>query len=215
MEKESRNGSTFDGINLCQLFKKLGFEMDVKPNLTVQQMKDAVEAVKSLCNDVDGFLLCVISVGGCGQIRGVDGEKISIDELTANFVNCPALKGKPKIFIIETCQEGNEKCPNVEPQSSGVDELEGAVKDVHISKPEPSNMIEVRCTIKGYTTARSKCGSWFVRTLIKSIIENAHQDDVVTLMKAVKHKWSNDGDMNMEITVSPDEQSSIYFHPQA
>ena len=81
-------------------------------SFVLQQMKDAVEAEKSLCNDVDGFLLCVISVGGCGQIRGVDGEKISIDELTANFVNCPSLKGKPKIVIIETCQEGNEKCPN-------------------------------------------------------------------------------------------------------
>ena len=55
----------------------------------------------------NAFMLCILSHGGDGFILGVDGEKITIDEIVSKFDgdNCPALSGKPKVFIIQACRK--------------------------------------------------------------------------------------------------------------
>ena len=75
----------------------------------MQGIKEAMQSVRDRCHDhIDGFVLCVMSMGECGRIRGIDDKTISVDELRRYFDddNCPSLKGKPRVFIIETCQDG-------------------------------------------------------------------------------------------------------------
>jgi len=54
----------------------------------------------------NAFFLCLLSHGAKGQIFGNDGKTIEIDMITTMFdgKNCPALNGKPKVFIIQACQ---------------------------------------------------------------------------------------------------------------
>lgn len=212
-ENDSRDGAMWDLINFCEVLKQQGFTVHSQNDLTLQAMKDAMKSESTQCNDFDGLLLCIMGKGDCGRICGTDGLTISIDELKTIFddANCPALKGKPRIFITETCEDG-DKCPD-QPQSPDVDDIATAIKDVHISSPQMDNTIEMQCTVKGYKTGRSEqYGSWFIRTLVKSINADSHQDDVVTLMKQVKHIWMNRNDKNMKITLSPSEPTNIYFH---
>ena len=56
----------------------------------------------------NAFILCVLSHGGDRYICGVDGERIDIDTIKSKFDgnNCPALSGKPKVFIVQACQGG-------------------------------------------------------------------------------------------------------------
>ena len=77
----------------------------------LQQMKDALKAESKQCGDCDGFVLCIMGMGGCGRVCGTDGKPMSVDELKTYFddTNCPALKGKPKVIITETCR--GDECP--------------------------------------------------------------------------------------------------------
>ena len=68
-----------------------------------------MHSVRASCHDhIDGFVLCIMTTGECERIRDIDGKTISLDELRRYFNddNCPTLKGKPRIFIVETCQDG-------------------------------------------------------------------------------------------------------------
>merc|ERR1712000_586103 len=57
-------------------------------------------------------LMCIIllSHGNEDFIQGVDGEGIHIRDIvqTFNSKNCPAMKGKPKLFITNACRGYNE-----------------------------------------------------------------------------------------------------------
>ena len=72
-------------------------------------MNDVLEEEKNRQEkSANAFILCVLSHGVNGFIFGVDGERIAIDTITSKFDgnNCPALSGKPKVFIIQACQGG-------------------------------------------------------------------------------------------------------------
>lgn len=57
--------------------------------------------------DADALIVTVLSHGGKGAVYGTDGREISITDMATIFYsgNCPSLKGKPKIFLIEACQD--------------------------------------------------------------------------------------------------------------
>lgn len=44
--------------------------------------------------------------GGYTEISGVDGQGLSTEDVVSEFSieNCPAMKGKPKIFIFQCCR---------------------------------------------------------------------------------------------------------------
>jgi len=52
------------------------------------------------------FVMFVLSHGEDGHFYALNGAKISIEKVIANFdgSNCPALLGKPKLFFIQACQ---------------------------------------------------------------------------------------------------------------
>lgn len=55
----------------------------------------------------DSFILALFSHGAQGQVFGIDFKPVPIEEtIKAAFDGkmCPALAGKPKLFIIQACQ---------------------------------------------------------------------------------------------------------------
>ena len=64
--------------------------------------------------DFGAFFFILMSHGGNRDcILGVQGRKTSVENLMVEFQarNCPSLKGKPKVFIIQTCR-GFRECIN-------------------------------------------------------------------------------------------------------
>lgn len=59
--------------------------------------------------DHDALVVVVMSHGNKGAIEGTDDKDVPIDKLTeaVDASNCSALGGKPKWFIIQACQGGN------------------------------------------------------------------------------------------------------------
>jgi len=65
------------------------------------------------------FLLVIRGYGSKDGIYGIDDEVISLDAITSLFSQnkCPSLKGKPKVFLIETVHKG-DKVSGSDPSSS-------------------------------------------------------------------------------------------------
>jgi len=67
------------------------------------------ERLRKTHKDADAFVLILLSHGTHGYVYAKDGTKLSIeDDIVAKFdgTNCPNLRGKPKLFIIQACQGG-------------------------------------------------------------------------------------------------------------
>lgn len=49
-----------------------------------------------------------MSHGEEGYLTTKEGEKVLLDDIFALFnnVNCPSLAGKPKLFFIQSCRDG-------------------------------------------------------------------------------------------------------------
>jgi hypothetical protein len=110
-----RHGSTLDAQRLENVFKKLHFHVELQRNLTRDQMIEAIEDAKKYPyhKTADAFVLIILSHGGeGGKIYGVDapnadnGYLIVNRDITVNFNDrhLPNLRGKPKMFFLNTCR---------------------------------------------------------------------------------------------------------------
>ena len=66
-----------------------------------------MEAEDEMHKSADSFVLVILSHGATGSVYAIDGQSIDIeDEITEYFNdrNCPSLKGKPRLFLIQACQ---------------------------------------------------------------------------------------------------------------
>ncbi|WAR22361.1 CASP3-like protein [Mya arenaria] len=105
---EPRYGSNVDESTFCHRLKNtLGFYVERYHDIRCTEMLDAFARFASRKDHatIDVFLAVVFSHGSDGRICGTDGE-IHLSKLFAMFneQNCPGLKGKPKVFIIQACR---------------------------------------------------------------------------------------------------------------
>ena len=112
----NRAGAEEDERNLKKLFKDLFFRVIVKRDLTKHQMENvAADYGAKDHSTFDAFVMIVMSHGGDRDcIQGVNGRETSVKNLMVEFQEpkCPSLKGKPKVFIIQTCRGSLEKVFN-------------------------------------------------------------------------------------------------------
>ncbi|CAG5135344.1 unnamed protein product [Candidula unifasciata] len=133
----SRPGSSYDEVSLYRTFKKLGFRVLVKRNLTARQMVEVLKLVKDEYDhaNADCFVCCILTHGDetisreanekRGLMRqdllfGVDGEAIPTRTVVSFFNDkyCPKLKGKPRLFFLQACR-GSKYDHGIDIQVSG------------------------------------------------------------------------------------------------
>jgi len=136
-----RLGAEEDERSLKQIFYDLFFTVIVERDLTKHQMENVAEKYGSqtdhgTCN---AFAMIVMSHGGDGDcILGVDGRDTSVKNLMVEFQEqkCPSLKGKPKVFIIQTCRGSLEEVSTKQRSPAG-DVFSQAVAMASTEEDEP------------------------------------------------------------------------------
>lgn len=73
----------------------------------LKEIKEFITEESTQTEHGDCFILFALSHGRKGQVFGMDGEPLDIDnDIIRPFEECMALKGKPKIFFFQACQGG-------------------------------------------------------------------------------------------------------------
>lgn len=112
-------GINNDASQLRRTFARFGYDVLLYNNLKSYQMMNNLkpdQLASQLENQTDlsnyaSLVICILSHGDKGVVYGVDCLPVPINHLRDMFSSgrsdCPAMAGKPKIFIIFACQ-GNK-----------------------------------------------------------------------------------------------------------
>ncbi|XP_055958391.1 caspase-3 [Patella vulgata] len=172
----TRQGSDIDVAAIQVLFKQLNFTVDVRSDLTAQEMRETlVEYSQMNHTQYDCFICIIASHGDDGGIVCTDRHTIPHDEVYEYFdhEHCPTLKNKPKIFLIQACFGGKEE------RSSERDSL-------NTQRNHEGDFFASVCTMPDYQSLRDPVyGSWFLFTWIYVIEKFSHKNHLIDLSTKV------------------------------
>ncbi|XP_010830581.1 PREDICTED: caspase-1-like [Bison bison bison] len=208
-----RDGADVDTRNMKVLLEGLGYKVDVKENLTASEMILELKAfaAHSEHRTSDSTFLVFMSHG----IRaGICGKKYSeevpdilkVDDIfhVLNTGNCPALKDKPKVIIIQACRGEKQgmvwvndsvaasgNCSLVAPEDFESD----AIKKAHIEK---DFIAFCSSTPDNVSWRHPIFGSLFIIKLIETFQEYAWSCDLEEIFRKVRFSFElPDGKVQM------------------
>ncbi|XP_061180680.1 caspase-3-like [Saccostrea echinata] len=162
----NRPGSEKDLERIKISFRKLDLKVLVFEDLKHCDMIAKLENIsKKYHFQYDLFMCCIMSHGDLFEVFGVDGKSVEIRTLTDMFgpKQCPSLREKPKVFIIQACQG-----PNF--QHGSVIQVDRArrlnIATMREMIPESADFLLGVSTIPGYLSLRNTSkGSWYIQSL--------------------------------------------------
>ena len=194
-----RTSSNKDAERLEEVLKGLRYQVIIRENL---RAVDMIEVLHEVAADIvlpkhDGFICCILSHGNPEGILGVDGKTVTVTELAKiiNAKECPALHGKPKIFL-SVASRGSEMPESIVPDSSNMpwplNEGEEMVADgLTKALPPEADFIFGFSTAEGNIAARGiYSGSQYIKALCKFIPKYASRLSLYELLLLVNHDIS-------------------------
>lgn len=107
-------GAKMDSINLEETFRKLGYQVYLHEDLTAEETMKEVETIRndSSLESTQAVFFFFLSHGtNSEEFLAADGKNLNLGNLRKEFTSdrCPALAGKPKIFMTNYCRGKNEE----------------------------------------------------------------------------------------------------------
>ncbi|XP_048196841.1 caspase-14-like [Perognathus longimembris pacificus] len=171
---EAREGSEADLDALEHMFHQLRFENTTKTNPTGQQFLDEMKTFQETLDSWEEPVSCAFVVlmahGDEGLLKGVDEEMVKLDDLfeALNNKNCEALRGKPKVFIMQACRGEHRDLG----ETIGGDQVVMIKQDHPQTIPTYTDTLHVYATMEGYIAYRhDQEGSCFIQTLVEVFTE--------------------------------------------
>ncbi|XP_014664473.1 PREDICTED: cell death protein 3-like isoform X3 [Priapulus caudatus] len=199
-----RRGTDIDSRNARLLFEGLGFEvLPEKKDLTVAQMREELEFFAARHDHRDCAVIVVLSHGtwrNGDEIHGVDGRPAGGPTLNFNKLlrmfgreQAPALKDKPKLFIIQACRGEDIDFGSPQTKSDVSDGYsppwEKQMSEMEPRDPNMGDHIVFRSTMPGFLSWRNpERGSWFIQSLVQVFMKNACTDNINDLMTKVNQE---------------------------
>lgn len=210
-KKETRCGSDKDLELMQKILTQLHFDVVVYTDLTSDAIIAALQVQNKGLEGSDCFIMVVLSHGNNQGVLGTDGQAVTSQQFAEPFNphNCPALKGKPKIFFFQACRiegSGSASAPN----PNKVKRVTGTDNNLHY--------LFGHSTVIGNQSCRDEqTGSWYIQALAWLLKYEAHRldiQDILTKINALVSTVKSDGLTNWtvpEIRGSPTRK--LYFFP--
>ena len=210
-----RTGSDDDAKNLANLFDDFGFRSRIHCNLTgVEMLRLLTDTAEKDFSRYDCFVCVILSHGSKDGIYGTDDKVINIEAITSLFRRdeCPALEGKPKIFLIQACR-GNQR-DRIPVESDG----DPAQLFSNPSLPADADFLICFSSAPGHQSYRQpSVGSWFISALFEVFMEYAEKEHIMDMMIRVNNQvagyFSRDGLKQMPCLVSM-LTKRVFFEPR-
>ncbi|XP_004688734.1 PREDICTED: caspase-14 [Condylura cristata] len=188
---KAREGSEADLDALERMFQLLEFECTMKTNPTAQQFQEELEKFQEAIDAREDFVSCAFVVlmahGLEGYLKGEDEQMVELENLfeVLNNKNCEALRGKPKVYIIQACR-GEQRDPG---ETIGGDDIVMITKDSPHTIPTYTDALHIYSTMEGHIAYRhDKEGSCFIQTLVDVLTEK--KGPILELMTEVTRRMA-------------------------
>ncbi|XP_012883824.1 PREDICTED: caspase-14 [Dipodomys ordii] len=165
---EEREGSKADLDALERMFRQLRFENTTKENPTgrqfLEEMKAFQETLDGWAEPVSCAFVVLMAHGDEGLLKGVDEEMVELDNLfeALNNKNCAALRGKPKLFMVQACRGEHRDLG----EAIGGDQVAVIEQEHPQTIPTYTDTVHVYATMEGHIAYRhDKDGSSFIQTV--------------------------------------------------
>lgn len=211
-----REGAEKDSDNLRELLVQLGFEVMIRHNVRKKDLTDPETGIIKRFLDqfkeknVDACIVAIMSHGKDGDfVRTSDPENSRkpqenywhlhrdiVDKFNNRY--CYALRGKPKVFIVQACKgEINDRgvrrtrTDGKNLSSYEVVKMETDDNNCMFQPPDDSteneDMIIGFSTVPGYVSNRDiEFGTWYIRIVCQVFMEKAWNSDILELLNEVK-----------------------------
>lgn len=193
-----REGTEKDGERLEEVFTAFGFEVKEHKDVNYYELMTLLgEYRKQISRNHSCFVLIILSHGSENSIYTTDFVEVKMDTIEMKFQGdeCPNLIGKPKIFIIQSCQGDQwqvaklKKIYNIETDSPNVGcdiPLEPETSPIEFIGPQKGDSIIAWSTVQGYASFRDKInGSWYIEELCKQLWQNGEDKDLEEILRLV------------------------------
>nr|WGL47436.1 caspase-3 [Rachycentron canadum] len=176
-----RNGTDVDAANVMKEFSKLGYNVKIYNDQTVDQIKQVLTSASKADHSHSASFACVLlSHGDEGLFFGTDNS-VELKYLTSLFRGdrCKSLVGKPKLFFIQACR-GTDLDSGIE-----TDYPEDSTTKI----PVEADFLYAFSTAPGYYSWRNTMtGSWFIQSLCDMISKYGKELELQHILTRVNHK---------------------------
>ncbi|XP_019842958.2 uncharacterized protein [Bos indicus] len=109
---QGRLGAQHDVEALGGLCQALGFETTLRTDPTAQTFQEEMAQFRKRLDAHRGPVSCALVAlmahgGPQGQLLGADGQERQLEVLVQELSHCGALRGRPKIFLLQACRGGH------------------------------------------------------------------------------------------------------------
>ncbi|KAM4888632.1 caspase-14 [Thomomys bottae] len=165
---EERDGSGVDMEAVKHMFHQLRFKNKMIKNPTSQQFLDEMKTFQETLDEWPEPVSCAFVVlmahGDAGLLKGVDEEMVKLDDIfeALNNRNCKALRGRPKVFIVQACRGEHRD----QGEAIGGDQMVMMEEEPPETIPTFTDAVHVYATMEGYIAYRhDQEGSCFIQIL--------------------------------------------------
>ncbi|KAJ8966557.1 hypothetical protein NQ314_003452 [Rhamnusium bicolor] len=208
-----RHGTDVDARKLSNCLEALGFDVLVFKDLKLAEIIYHVnQAVIMDHTNYNCFLLIVLSHGDQVLLYARDEpynpDEILWDQFTAD--KCPTLAGKPKLFLLQSCQ-GLNTDPGIKLVQRPVrTETDGQFLSYRI--PIYADFLIIYATFKGHYAFRNRgAGSYFITVLCEELEKLAYKENLLTILTIVNRRVAVEFESNHKDPDKNDKKQIPYF----
>ncbi|XP_076086265.1 caspase-9-like [Mytilus galloprovincialis] len=214
-----RPGAQQDRDKLKAMFEDFGFQVDVKEDQTAREVENLLSEF-SLLQDlhrVDSLIVVLMSHGNDEVILGTDCRRLNVISLIKKFNAdyCPAMMGKPKMFIVNACRGDDVDCnPILGSTQPCFDKTETDSGPTSLDRKQPANsdLLIAYSTFPGYVSFRDEEeGSWFIQCLEEVFRESASEEHVMDMLTQVNDKVASKSESMMGYNQTPAPSTTLRY----
>ncbi|XP_017086758.1 caspase-8 isoform X2 [Drosophila eugracilis] len=208
-----RDGTDVDKARLNKVFSSMGYSVESHDNVN---HLDIVQLMRSACDRSllrDSLVVCILSHGFEEAVYGADSIALRITDLENVLCSYETLYNKPKLLVIQACQE--EALKKGEPNQKGLP------FKIDVSTQSPGqhiNMVRAMSTVNGFAALRhTHMGSWFIQSLCDAIDQysaSEHFTDILTIVTNDVAEKRGENDESMVPKFNSTLRQHVYLPPR-
>ena len=217
-ELQTRDGSDKDVSRISEVFSNLNFEVKSHLDQDKTSITNLIKEYSERDYSIDGCFICfIMSHGKYGQIITSDSQNMTVKEFIDPFKLNRSLKGKPKLFFIQSCRGKNKMLAHDGAQTQDFYtelEHEGLEKtNASYKIPLEADFLICHSTVEGYLSWRHKDkGSFYIQNLC-SVITSNHDKDIVRILTFVNNELAQNLEFIMIPTFESRLRKALYLAP--